>query len=643
MNLKNFTEKVASINITELAEQAKIARANIITMTTLAESGHPGGSLSSIDMLMAIYSVANISKDNLTDIKRDKIVVSHGHISPAVYSALAYKDILNIDNVISGFRKAGSLYEGHIERSVDGVEWTTGNLGQGLSVAAGFAISDNVNKTDSDVYLIMGDGEQQKGQIAEARRFISKYNLTNITTFIDFNELQISGDIHSVMPSLDIAKSFEADGFEVLYIDGHDFNDIFSAMLKSKANDKPTVIIAKTIMGKGIPFIENKEKYHGSTLSIDEYKEALSILGCKDKLDYYKELREKVSISEHIMPKYDVKINTGNIIEYDKNKSADNRSAFGNALLSVVESNINDSKNTPIVVFDCDLSGSVKTDQIANKYPDIFYQAGIAEHNASVMAGSASANNLISVFADFGMFGVDEVYNQQRLNGINESNLKLVTTHVGTDVGEDGKTHQCIDYLALMRNIFGFKVITPADPNQTDRAVRFALSEYGNIHVAMGRSKLNPITDSNGEVFFNKDYKYEYGKIDIIREGNYPIFTYGAFVEKALQVHEILKTEAKLSTAVINISSPLHIDDKRLQSYLMRGVGFIYEDHISDSGLFSTMANIVAKGGYRCKLLDFGLNRFPMSGAADEILVAMELDPISIAKKIRSMNLDQKT
>jgi len=642
MDFNTLTSKVGSINIDELNTIATKLRADILTMTTLAKSGHPGGSMSSIDILLAIYSIANINKDNLTDPKRDKIIISNGHISPAVYSSLAFKNILDTDKVISLFRKAGSQYEGHIERSLSGIEWSTGNLGQGLSAAAGISIADKINDINSDIYVLMGDGEQQKGQISEARRFITKYNLHNIITFIDYNKLQISGKIDDIMPSLDIAKSFEADGFTVLHINGHDFNDIFGAILKAKSTTKPVVIIANTVMGKGVSFMENRYKYHGSPLSIDDYKKALQELNIPDKLAYYEELRKAFIpniLKDADTQKHNITLQKGENIEYSKDTITDNRSAFGDALLNVIDININNP--TPIIVFDCDLAGSVKTDKVNEKYPHIFFQSGITEHNTSVVAGAASINNVVPIFSTFGMFGVDEVYNQQRLNAINETNLKLVTTHVGTDVGEDGKTHQCIDYLGLMRNIPNFKVIVPADANQTDHAVRYALTEYGNIHIAMGRSKKPIITNDNNDILFNKNYEYQYGKIDVIREekGAYPIFSYGSFIHNAIELHNILKSEKILSTTVLNVSSPLFIDDPLLLKYLTRGHAFVYEDHLTATGLFSTLANIIAKNGYRCKLIGFGVESFPPSGDALEILTLMELDPKSIAKKIKLLNI----
>jgi transketolase len=144
---------------------------------------------------------------------------------------------------------------------------------------------------------------------------------------------------------------------------------------------------------------------------------------------------------------------------------------------------------------------------------------GVQEHNAATMAGAISTDKIISFFSDFGVFGVDETFNQERLNDQNYTNLKLVCTHLGLDVGEDGKTHQCIDYIGVLRNLFGFKIVIPADPNQTDRVTRYVAGQPGNWFVGMGRSKVPVVTKQDGSVYFDENYRFEYGRADVLKEG----------------------------------------------------------------------------------------------------------------------------
>ncbi len=614
----------------KLQKATNEARGSILKMTTLAKSGHPGGSMSTIDLLMSVYEIANINPQNYRNENRDIVVVSNGHISPAVYSALANKGFFAIEDAISQFRLAGSTFEGHIERTVPGVEWGTGNLGQGLSAACGFALSAKLKGIDNHTFVFMGDGEQQKGQIGEARRFAVKYDLSNITVIVDYNKLQISGDISDVMPQ-DIRDNFLSDGWEVIEIDGHDFKEISNALYDAKENEAPVMILANTIMGKGVSFMENKAGFHGAPLNNDQLNDALIELNVENDFAHLTELRKDFTHRSHPeVNHFNPDLTEGEYRLYEK--STDNRSAWGNALVDL--ENSNKESQTPIVVFDCDLAGSVKTADFAKIAPERFIQSGIMEHNTSVVAGVLSTCNFQTFWADFGVFGIDEVYNMHRLTDINQGNLKVVVTHVGLDVGEDGKTHQCIDYIGAMRNIFGFKVIVPADPNQTDRAVRYMGTNPGNMVIAMGRSKLAPLTKENGEIFFDKNYKFEYGKADRIRRGEKgAIIVTGTLANTAVKVADSLK-EKGINLQVWNISSPLEIDLTALKEAVQTGLIFTLEDHNANSGLGLSIAEAIVENQLKAKLVKFGVNNYAVSGSSDDVFRLCGLDEVTLEKKI---------
>ena len=627
--------EITDKELVDLDSLAKTCRADILKMTTLAASGHPGGSMSTIDMLLLLYKFANINPDNCRSLDRDRIIVSHGHTSPAVYSALGRNGFFDIDEAVSQFRLAGSIFEGHIERSVPGVEWSTGNLGQGLSAGCGMAISGRLTGNNPHIYVLMGDGEQQKGQISEARRFAVKHKLNNITAFVDYNKLQISGNIEDIMPQ-NIKDEYTADGWMVFEVDGHNHKQLFDTIKKSKEVDRPVMILAKTIMGKGVSFMENIAGYHGKPLNEEQLEDALAELGIENDLEHYKKMRKEFhyDAKQHKIPEYEAIVNTGQSREYTIETKMDNRSAFGNALTDIVQHNSLKKSNTPIAVFDCDLAGSVKTDKIKKEYGEIFFESGIQEHHTATCSGAASVNGVVSFFADFGVFGIDETYNQQRLNDINGTNLKVVTTHLGMDVGEDGKTHQCIDYIGTLRNLYGFKIIIPADPNQTDKAVRYAAENNGNFLIGVGRSKIPVISDKNNKPFFGEDYNFEYGKMDILRNGEYPLFTHGAMVPYALEVQKILK-EKDVSLKVINASCPVAIDSKELNSLIDTDVIFTYEDHNKNTGIGSLIADKLLESAEKCPgIVKFGADKYAYSGKPAEVFKLMGIDPESVAEKI---------
>ncbi len=630
-----FEERLDEETLKYLQKLAHKCRGDILKMTTLAGSGHPGGSMSSIEMYLTLFFFANVDPKNPRNPNRDRIIISHGHTSPGVYSALGNLGFFDIDKAISYFRLAGSIFEGHVERYVPGVEWSTGNLGQGLSAGCGMALSARLQKRNFHVFVVMGDGEQQKGQISEARRFAVKYNLSNLTVLIDYNKLQLSGPLSSIMPQ-NIKENYLSDGWEVIEVDGHDFQDIYQGIRKAISDGKPTAILAHTVMGKGVSFMENKFEFHGRALKMDEFKRALEELGIEDDLEKYKKMREEFKgEGKHIIDIEPVNIDVGEPFTYTPDMKIDNRSAFGKALKNLAELNIGKEGRTPIAVFDCDLAEAVRVHEFEKIFSYNFFQGGIQEHNAATIAGAISTQGVLTFFADFGVFGVDETYNQHRLNDINFTNLKVIVTHCGLDVGEDGKTHQCIDYVGVFRNLFGFKIIVPADANQTDRVIRYIAKENGNFLVAMGRSVLPIITDEKGTPFFGGDYKFTYGKMDKIRDGDKgAIITMGSMVFRAVQAWEKLK-EMGIRVKVFNFSTPTEVDMDALKEAVETGLIITYEDHNIHTGIGSIIGNTLAENGFKVKFIKLGVKEYGVSGSPDLNFRRQNLDVESLIETIR--------
>ncbi|AEX85228.1 transketolase [Marinitoga piezophila KA3] len=622
-------------SLKELKELAKICRADILKMTTVAKSGHPGGSMSSIDLYLSVFNVANIDPENPYDPKRDRVVISHGHTSPGVYSALARLGFFNPDDVLAGFRHPGSIFEGHITRGIPGVEWTTGNLGQGLSAGVGMALASKITGADYRVFVLHSDGESPKGQIAEARRTAVKEKLSNLTVLVDYNDIQISGRARDVL-FVDIAKEYEADGWKVLEVDGHDFEQILNAIEEAK-NYKlgPTVIIAKTIIGKGVSFMENRHEYHGAPLKEDALEKALKELGVENDIEKYKEMRSKLPL---IREKLEFEDNTvvaepETPIVYTKKDKIDNRGAFGNAIADLAKAN---KGKVPVVAVDCDLKPSVKLEKFEKVAPENYVQIGIQEHNAATIAGAMSVCGVVPFFVDFGVFGLDETFNQQRLNDINHTNLKTAVTHCGIDIGEDGKTHHEINYVGIVRSFFDTKLIVPADPNQTDKAVRYAASTPGNVVIAMGRSKIPVILNEAGEPFFGEGYTFEYGKMDILRKGEkVTILTHGSVAHKAVNVADKLKEEG-IKITVINVSAPLEFDAAKIKEYIENTEVIIYEDHNKYNGLFVEFSKSVVENGIKPAGIEvLGVDNYSPSGSNALLFKIFKLDEESLYEIVK--------
>jgi transketolase len=562
--------------------------------------------------------------------------VSHGHVSPAVYTALALHGFFDLDEVMSTFRLAGSRFEGHIERHLPGVEWTTGNLGQGLSAGCGMALASKIKDIPFNVFVVMSDAEQAKGQVAEARRFAVKYGLNNLTVLIDYNHMQISGRVEDVMP-VNIKENYLSDGWEVIEIDGHSYEEIIDAIEKALSIEKPVCILAETVMGKCVSFMENDPEYHGRALNSEEFERAMEELGFEKDLRKWTELRSQFEFegSERHVPYLEpVIIDKGNPRVYPADAKTDNRSAFGNALIDIGRENI--EKGRPLAVFDCDLASSVKVSSFAKEFPHFFFEAGVSEHNTAATAGALSTQGVVVFLADFGVFGLDEVYNQQRLNDINGTNLKVILTHCGIDVGEDGRTHHCLDYVGAVRNFFGFKVIVPADPNQTDRVIRYVASTQGNFIVAMGRSVSPIILDEEGQPFFAENYDFRYGEFNVLRDGNdVSILCYGSTVFRALKAHDIL-LEKGIKAKVVNMPCPLEITDELLAAVKDTGLVVVYEDHNARSGLGLEFSGFVARKGVPLRILIKGVEYYAPSGKSEDLYQMMGLSPERIAEEIIS-------
>ena len=268
------------MEIERLKEISRNIRMDIIEEIYAAQSGHPGGALSCTDILTVLYfNQMNINPNRKDDSNRDRLVLSKGHASAGLYAALAERGYFD-KKELKNFRKYGSFLQGHPDmKHIPGVDMTAGSLGQGLSVANGMAMSAKIDKKDYRIYCIVGDGEIQEGQIWEAAMSASHYKLDNLCVIVDNNNLQIDGKVSDVMNVYPIKDKFEAFGFEVFEVDGNNIENLIDVFQKaSEVKEKPTAIIAKTVKGKGITYMENQAGWHGKAPNEEEYLEAVNEL-----------------------------------------------------------------------------------------------------------------------------------------------------------------------------------------------------------------------------------------------------------------------------------------------------------------------------------------------------------------------------
>ncbi len=629
-NLPEIGKPLDQEHVDFLKTFTKSCRRSILQMTTNAQSGHPGGSLSSIDYLAEIYAYI-ISQTG------ENVVVSHGHISPAVYSVLAELGYIDKEDVLQNFRKIDTKYEGHITRHVDGVVYGTGPLGAGVSAGSAFALAEKLRGTDKKVFTLMGDGETQEGQVHEMIHFSKHYKLDNLILFIDYNKVQLTASIKEIL-DIDIKKTFEAGHWHVIEIDGHNFEEIWDAIGKAyEKKDKPVVIIGNTIMGKGVDFMETdgaqlKSDWHGKPPKEEEASPHIENLKLteeeeKEMAEFRKLIKWKPKPANFPPLLEKMEINTGTPITYQAGETVPCRKAYGKALLDLAKSNPN------VLALTADVNPSVMTSYVANELRDQYIECGIAEQHMVTVAGGLSLTDFVPFTSTYAVFMSSRAKDQARLNDINYTNVKMVATHGGLSVGEDGPTHQAIDDAGSFLGMFNTMVIEPADANHTDKIIRYIASHYGNFYVRMGRHGLPIITKEDGTIFYDENYKYEYGKCDLIREGqDLTIAATGTMVSHSLEAVKILK-EKGISAELIVVSSIKKFDETLTNSIKKTKKVITVEDHNTLSGLGGQLARHIQKENLNeiqiIKMI--GVEKYQLSGKASELYAKNGMDPESIA------------
>jgi transketolase len=630
MQIPNLQEPLNKDQIELLKTFSKSCRHSIIKMLITSQSGHPGGSLSSLDYLTTLYAFI-LSQTG------EKIVISNGHISPAIYSILGEMGYVDKEDAIQNFRRNNSKFEGHVNRHVEGVCYGTGPLGIGVSAAAAFALSEKLKNSNKKTYAIMGDGEVQEGQVFEMINFTSHHKLNNLILFVDFNKVQLTSSLKEIQ-NINVPEIFRAGGFKVIETDGHDYEKIWEALKEANAEkEKPVVIIGETIMGKGVPFMEKdgailKSDWHGKPPAKEEGEEVLKGLELtKEEIAMIEEFKKSITWkpTENEFKKLlsEEKINTGSPILYEKDAQTDCRTAYGKALEDLAKLNPN------ILALTADLKSSVMTKFVSSSTPNQYVECGIAEQNMITVAGGLSLDGWIPFASTFGAFISSRAKDQARMNDINNCNVKMVATHCGLSVGEDGPSHQAIDDSGSFLGMYNTMTIEPVDPNHADRIIRYIASHYGNFYVRMGRHKVPVLTKENGDILYDANYKYEYGKCDLLREGNsLTIVATSPLVYEALVAkQEIEKENSNIKIEIVIASSIKKFDDTLLNSIKKTKRVLTLEDHNPSSGLGSQVAKFILENNITIEKFEtLGTVKYEMSGKPQELYASAGLDKQAI-------------
>jgi transketolase len=650
---------IRDYSIEQLKDAANLMRGYDLVTLCAAGSGHAGGTLSIMDITAALYlHVAQHDPKNPNWPDRDRIIWSAGHKAPALYIGLAFAGFCDIDDVVT-LRKLHSRFQGHPHWSkLPGVEVSSGSLGQGLSIAVGMALSARLDEKKHKIFCLMGDGEQQEGQVWEAAMEAGHFHLDNIIAVIDTNRLQIDGWVKDVMEVQPLDEKYAAFGWEVLHVDGHDMNQLVAAFAKARAVvGKPVVILADTVKGKGVSFMENVAGWHGKTPNREELNAALKELGLTERIPVEMLVNKAKSYQADIdreleakMPKFsrDFWWNSGDAM---KVKMEPTRKGFGQSLAE----NGDDER---IVCLGLDISGSITISDFYAGKPERkkrWMSLGIAEQSATAAAVGFAREGKLPVIGSYATFSAARNLDQIRVSVCyGNFNVLIAGAHAGVSVGPDGATHQALEDLFAMMGLPNMTVVVPCDIVEARKATTHLLLKHvGPKYLRLAREATPIVTDDKTPFVFGKanvirlrkdapnfvdafetcladDYKNESEDLSII--------ACGPMVPEAMRAALILKRDFGYETRVLNMHTLKPIDTEAvIRAAQDTGVVVTAEEHQIGalawrvSGILTESKQLYGKplitGAIGVK------DRFGDSGAPWELVKELEVSAEHIAQK----------
>ena len=580
-----------------LAAMADRLRRDSIEMTTAAGSGHATSSLSAADLVAALF-FQHMRWDPHAPKARDvdTFVLSKGHASPVLWSALSRAGA--IDEDVHNLRRIDSSLEGHPTPNNPWVRIATGSLGQGLAGANGIALANRLDGLpDAKVYCLLGDGECSEGSVWEAAQFAAMNRLDNLVALVDVNGLGQSGMSPFEHDTATLARRFQAFGWKTLEIDGHDMEAILSALQDTGGG--PTAILARTVKGKGVSFLEGAFGWHGKALSEEEADRAMAELGGADAAMTVEPQR----LGEYRpAPGGEVALRP----DYQVGDEEATRTAFGNALKTL------GGQMPELVVLDGDVKNSTRTEYFAEAYPERFFESYIAEQNMAGTALGLSASGKVPVAASFACF-LSRAYDFIRMAGHSRpEHLVFCGSHAGISIGEDGPSQMGLEDIAMFRAVYGSKVLYPCDAVSAERLTEQAVQGEGINYLRTTRSKT--------PVIYEADEAFPIGGSKTLRSSDADALTIvaaGITVHEALAAYDDLKAQG-ITARVIDAYSVKPLDEATIiRAAEETGRVVVVEDHWIDGGLGEVVAAVV---NGRAPVQRMAVTEEPRSGSPEELM-----------------------
>ena len=603
----------------ELREKAKLVRKWCLVSTTEAGSGHPTSCLSAADIATVLFDrYFTYDINDPLNLYNDRFVLSKGHAAPLLYTLFGMAGAYPLDE-LKTLRKFGSIFEGHPVPKYKYAEAATGSLGQGLSIGAGLALVAKREDYKTKTYVLTGDGELAEGQVWEAANFAAHEKLDNLIVILDINRLGQSQETMFGHRIEEYVKKFEAFNFEVISIDGHNYEEIDQAFQRAQqAAGKPFAIIAKTFKGHGVSFIENKDDWHGKALKKDELEKALKELApIDDSLRFQLKKPQQVKV-----PQTDVNI-TADAPAFDKGKEYATREVFGEILAELGK------QHKEIYALDGDVMNSTFTLTFKKSSPERFVECYIAEQNMVSVAAGLSRMGKIPFAATFAAF-LTRAADQIRMARVSEANIKFVGSHVGVSIGEDGPSQMGLEDISLFGTLPDTVVLQPCDAISTAKLIPLMASHHGFVYMRTLRPKT--------PLLYNTDDEFKIGGSKVLRQSaddHLTVAGTGITVFEALKAADELKKE-NINIRVVDCYSIQPVDAATLRQCLNETelkVLITVEDHFKHGGFGDFVAAALAN----IHVIKMAVTKISESGTGDELLNDAGISAAGIVAKVKSV------
>ncbi len=608
----------------DLKEIARLVRYHILTSTTKAGSGHPSSSLSAADLMTVLYfKYLRFDGTNPAHPNNDRVIFSKGHAAPLFYSLYAVAGVIEQEELMS-LRKMGSRLQGHPTPAFPYAEAATGSLGQGLSVGVGMAMNGKcLDHLPYRVFVLLGDGEMAEGSVWEAIQLAAHYKLSNLIGILDVNRYGQSQETMYGHDTDAYVRRIAAFGWDVVSIDGHSMEEIDQAYQRALAqatdsHNRPKMIVARTLKGKGVSFLEDKEGWHGKAVPAADLEKALKEIGTLDP-KRTEEIQKPEDRKLTVVPPIDVPSPN-----YKRGDLVATRKAYGTALARLVE------KYPTIVSVDGDVKNSTFAEILAQKKPDHFFEMFIAEQNMVGVAVGLAQRGKVPFVSSFAAF-LTRAFDQIRMAAVTGSSIKFAGSHVGVSIGEDGPSQMGLEDIAMFRSIHGSTVLYPSDAVSTEYLVEEAIRTPGIVYLRTSR----PAT----AVLYDVGEKFPVGGSKVIRSSSKDRVTVigaGVTLYEALKAYDLLQKEG-ISIRVIDAYSVKPIDFATLTRAADETKALIVvEDHWSEGGLGDAVLNIFAEKK-TVPIRKLAVTQMPGSGKPEELVEAAGISANAIVRNVKEI------